>query len=305
MDIIIPAYNAERYIAQCVESVLSQETAYSFRVLAIDDGSTDSTGDILDGYDGITVIHQENRGFSGARNRGIELATAEYLMFLDADDVLCPGAIEKLMSTAKKNNAGIVEGTYTEVDLNGKPIKRHRHEAGKISPIGGCSGYAWGKIIKRELFSELVFPEGYWYEDSVMRQVLYPLAIKREYPVWGISENVILYRQNPSGITQKGRGSNKSLDSLYITMQLYNDRQMLDLPTTKEYYDYILSMAVQTYRRTRMLRPDIQQAIFIVYRAFILRYFDGWHTENKKLACLEKAIRERDYGNYLAYCQLH
>lgn len=63
LDIIVPAYNVEEYIIRCLDSVMKQHTQYRFRVLAVDDGSTDNTGSILDSYEGISVIHQKNRGF--------------------------------------------------------------------------------------------------------------------------------------------------------------------------------------------------------------------------------------------------
>lgn len=75
VSVIVPCYNVERFVAGCLGSITSQETSRSFEVIAIDDGSVDSTGKILDGiasHDGrVRVIHQENRGFSGARNRGL------------------------------------------------------------------------------------------------------------------------------------------------------------------------------------------------------------------------------------------
>jgi len=305
LDIIIPAYNVEPYIARCVESVLEQESSYSFRVLVIDDGSSDGTGSILDRYEGIHVIHQENRGFSGARNRGLALASAEYLMFLDADDCLCPGAVEKLMQLAKERDAGIVEGGYTEVTTEGKLIRRHSHKAGILNPINDCEGYIWGKVIKRELFQGLAFPHNYWYQDSIVRQLLLPLAKKQGQAVWGIEDSVVLYRQNPGGITKKSRGSSKSLDSFYITRQLFEDRKQLELPLTGEYYDYILSMAVQTYSRTRLQPEEVKQALFLAYANFVEKNFPGFHTRDKKLACLERALYNRDYGTYRTYCQLH
>lgn len=91
LDIIIPAYNAQNYIQKCLDSVLSQETEYKYRAIVIDDGSTDDTGKILDSYKDIYLIHQENKGFSGARNTGLARASAEYIMFLDSDDELCRG----------------------------------------------------------------------------------------------------------------------------------------------------------------------------------------------------------------------
>ena len=304
LDIIVPAYNTEQYISRCVSSVLEQETKYRFRLIVVDDGSTDDTGAILDSFPGLTVIHQENRGFSGARNRGLELADAEYLMFLDSDDVLCPGAIEALMSAARENGADIAEGGYVEVDMEGKLLRRHRRAAG-IGPATDCFGYPWGKVMKRALFEKLAFPKDYWYEDSVMRQVVYPLVLTGGGKSVGVDQDVVLYTQNRSGITKMSKGKSKSLDSLYITLRLFEDRKQLGLPLTKEYYDYLLGMAVQTYSRTHRQSQAVQQAVFTVYAGFLQRNFPDRHTGNRRLACLEKALRTGDYGSYLAYCKLH
>ena len=304
LDIIIPAYNVEKYISRCLDSVLSQETDYSFRVLAVDDGSTDSTGSILESYRDIKLIHRENGGLSAARNTALEYADAPYLFFLDSDDELCPGAVEKLMNTAKTTGAAIVEGGYTEIYPDGRTLRRHRHPEG-LMPAIRLEGYAWGKLIKRSLFDQAVFPAGYWYQDSLMRQVILPLSDKLGYTAAGIGDSVVRYRQNPEGITKKSRAKGKSLQSLYITMQLFEDRKKYGLEISGDYYDYILSMAVQTYSRTRQQSDEVQRAIFTVYADFLDKNFRGWKTENKKLAGLEKALREGDYGRYLAYCQLH
>ena len=304
LDIIIPAYNVEKYIRRCLDSVLSQETAYSFRVLVVDDGSTDSTGSILDSYEGICLIRQENKGFSGARNTGLEHASAEYIMFLDADDELCPGAVESLMRCARETGAAIVEGGYVETDTEGSVIRRHPHPQGEMS-ISQCQGYVWGKLILRSLFDNAAFTQGSWYQDSIIRQVICPLAYKQGNKVVGVDLPVVMYRQNPKGITKTSRSRNKSLDSLYITMQLFEDRKKYGLEITREYYDYILGMAVLTYSRTRQQSDEVKRAIFTVYADFLDKNFRGWKTENGKLACLEKAFRERDYGSYLAYCRLH
>lgn len=304
VDIIIPAYNVEEYISRCLDSVLSQVTGYSFRVLVVDDGSTDSTSSILEGYEGIELIKQDNGGLSAARNKALEYAKAEYVLFLDSDDELCPGAVEKLMSTAMTTGAAIVEGAYTEIYPDGRTLRRHRHFQGTM-PAARLDGYAWGKLIKRSLFDQAVFPAGYWYQDSLMRQVIFPLSDKLGYKAVGLENCIVRYRQNPEGITKKSRAKGKSLQSLYITMQLFEDRKKYGLEITADYYDYMLAMAVQTYSRTRRQAPEVKQAIFTVYAQFLEDNFKEWNTQDKHLACLEKALRERDYGSYIAYCEFH
>ena len=157
----------------------------------------------------------------------------------------------------------------------------------------------------RSLFDNAAFTQGSWYQDSIIRQVICPLADKLGYTAVGLDLPVVRYRQNPKGITKPSRSRNKSLDSLYITMQLFEDRKKYGLEITGDYYDYILSMAVQTYSRTRQQSDEVQRAIFTVYADFLDKNFREWKTENKKLACLEKALRDGDYGRYLAYCRLH
>ena len=89
ISIIIPVYNAEKYLGRCIESVLSQ-TYRDFELILVDDGSSDSSGQICDAYANkdarIHVIHKENGGVSSARNRGIKEALGEYIMFIDSDD---------------------------------------------------------------------------------------------------------------------------------------------------------------------------------------------------------------------------
>lgn len=115
ISIIIPVYNVERYLEQCIESVINQ-TYNNLEIILINDGSTDSSGLICDDYAlkdrRISVIHKENKGLSDTRNVGILNATGEYLMFLDSDDWLDLSTCELALNTAKENNAELVFWSY-------------------------------------------------------------------------------------------------------------------------------------------------------------------------------------------------
>jgi len=99
ISVIVPAYNVEEYIIDCVESICNQSYK-NLEIIIIDDGSTDATGEICDAFDDsrIKVIHQKNQGFSGARNTGILEARGEYLAFVDSDDYIKPDMLEKLVT---------------------------------------------------------------------------------------------------------------------------------------------------------------------------------------------------------------
>ena len=94
-SIIIPAYNAEAYLQRCLDSIFSQEFT-DYEVIVIDDGSTDGTATLLEGYPQVKVIPQENHGMATARNRGIDKAKGEYILFVDSDDELMPHALSNL-----------------------------------------------------------------------------------------------------------------------------------------------------------------------------------------------------------------
>ena len=111
LSIIVPAYNAEKTIRECIDSVIKQVTDIEYELIIINDGSKDKTGQLVLEYsdEHIVLIEQENRGFSGARNRGIDESTGRYIMFLDSDDMLADGCIDKMMKSIIKEEADIVQ----------------------------------------------------------------------------------------------------------------------------------------------------------------------------------------------------
>ncbi|MEM7770655.1 MAG: glycosyltransferase family A protein [Cyanobacteria bacterium P01_E01_bin.6] len=122
-SIIIPAYNGDRFLAHAIESVLSQ-TLQTFEIIVVNDGSTDETAHVLEPYgDRIRYIYQENQGVAAARNRGLELATGEYIVFLDQDDYWKPTKLEEQVAYFKQNShVGIVHSGWRRVRENGELI---------------------------------------------------------------------------------------------------------------------------------------------------------------------------------------
>ena len=129
ISVVVPIYNVEKYLPECIESVQNQ-SYMNLEIILVDDGSPDNSGKIADEYakkDGrIKVIHKKNGGLSDARNAGIEVATGDYIMFLDSDDLLTADACKVLEEKIEKENADYVIGNYINCHEDGtlweKPI---------------------------------------------------------------------------------------------------------------------------------------------------------------------------------------
>lgn len=122
ISVIIPVYNVEMYLEQCLDSVLSQ-TYHNLEVILVDDGSADTSGTICDQYKEkdarVKVIHKKNGGLSSARNAGLELAKGDWIGFVDSDDYLAPEMYEALLAIARTADADIALTYFQCVDRDG------------------------------------------------------------------------------------------------------------------------------------------------------------------------------------------
>lgn len=174
VSIIVPVYNAGQYIERCLKSVYTQ-TYSNFEVLLIDDGSMDQSGAICDRYAGkdhrFCVIHQKNQGVSAARNKGLELAKGEYIVFIDADDFVVPEMLEKAVGKILQTNADMVVFNAKFYGAKRKPVgwniekEGYSTDAIKLRLMTGDS-YLWRKLYKRSIWDQIRFPVGGRYEDA-------------------------------------------------------------------------------------------------------------------------------------------
>lgn len=174
VSVIVPVYNVEKYLDKCVSSILNQ-TYRGIEIILIDDGSTDGCGRMCDEYqdERIRVIHQINKGLSEARNCGIDIATGEYILFVDGDDWIEPSTVECLLQACVENEADVsCCGHYKEfVDrTTAHPLVTELkiYEGDEIvipAMKGSFAHYAWEKLWKRELFDTCRFPPGMQFED--------------------------------------------------------------------------------------------------------------------------------------------
>lgn len=179
ISVIMAAYNIEAYIERGVRSVCGQ-TYRNLEIIVVDDGSTDDTGRILDklaeGDARIRVIHEENGGPARARNTGIAAAKGSYIGFVDGDDWIDSDMYEKLFAALKDKQANLAVCRYRQ-------ISRTETQDGSVDRAVLFEGQealavyveereefviqnaAWNKLYRRELLTEISFPDGRWYED--------------------------------------------------------------------------------------------------------------------------------------------
>ena len=184
VSIIVPVYKTEKYLRQCVESVLAQTYIY-WELILVDDGSPDNSGRICDEYANqdtrIITIHTYNQGLSCARNNGLIHATGEFLTFLDSDDTLHPDFLKIMMEYSRYGDIICSDFTFEDFDHNLKIGSVSYNEySGKnftlkilYQSLNNCSNSAWGKLFRRSVFTQLFTP-GIYYEDLDLFYRLFP-----------------------------------------------------------------------------------------------------------------------------------
>ena len=175
VSIVIPVYNVEKYLRQCLKSVLAQ-TFFDWEAIVVDDGSTDASGRIADEFAAadarIKVVHQANGGLSVARNTGIGHASGDWIYFLDSDDAISARAVEECVAVAEREHCDVVVAmaTHGEDGLDrgtGKTTALTPEEAIAITlhQRRGMLNSAWGKLFRARLLDAERFTPGIWYED--------------------------------------------------------------------------------------------------------------------------------------------
>lgn len=178
ISIIIPVYKVEEYLDRCVESVLAQ-TYPNLEILLVDDGSPDRCGEMCDAWakkdPRIRVIHKENGGLSDARNAGLDVATGEYIGFVDSDDWIDPDMYEKMLAAIKQYDANLaiccfykhwqLAGTSTRQDIGCDQIYSKQKFLYELILDETVPNYAWNKLYHRSLFEGIRYPKGRVFED--------------------------------------------------------------------------------------------------------------------------------------------
>lgn len=211
VSVIVPIYNAQKYIGGCIKSILSQ-TLDDFELLLVDDGSTDKSGIICDGFaekDGrITVIHQENGGEMSARAAGIRISKAPWLCFIDADDTIAPDALETMSRHVCDEVDIVVFEQIRNCTLS---------MTGYASYLLEFHGWTmWGKLFRRSLFDEysITVPRYFKVGEDFLTQLRLLRNIKGKVIVQ--TESKYLYNTSNPGSVQLSHRKNYEYEKRVI-----------------------------------------------------------------------------------------
>ncbi len=226
ISVIVPIFNVEKYISECINSIITQ--SYDLlEIILIDDGSTDNSGKICDEYalldKRIIVVHQANMGSASAKNIGLCLASGFYLSFVDGDDILEDNAYKKLIDTMENKEADIVQGSFSKLYLNSKekiiqnPLEENNKQFLIRYTTDWSCGLLWDKLFKKELFKNIYFEEGNVIDDEFFTYQ----GVMNANKIVRISDLVYQYRQRKNGVmTSEEKKERIVLDKLhYLTIR--------------------------------------------------------------------------------------
>lgn len=212
LSIIVPIYKVEKYIHQCIDSIINQ-TYKNIEIILVDDGSPDSCGSICEEYAKkdvrVKVIHKRNGGLSDARNEGLKIAKGKYIGFVDSDDYIKEDMYEYLYNLIIENQAEISTcGFFLKYENEEKIVESKNNPKSKILcnnkegirrllVQNKVQNYAWNKLYKKSLFDDIEYPKGKKMEDL---GTTYKLFSKAKKVVLG-EEFKYIYRQRIDSIT--------------------------------------------------------------------------------------------------------
>lgn len=246
VSVILPAYNVSDYLDACLESITSQTYIYT-EIIIVDDGSTDDTprraDDWLSKDERVHVIHQKNGGLSAARNAGLYYAHGDFILFVDPDDCIDENLISKCMTLLCNGSVSLVHFGYRLIDENG--LLRGRNfpdkltNAEKLLPAilsDKIPSHSWQFLCKKELYSDIAFPEGRKAEDVATTYKLVAKAKKCAV----LPDCLYKYRVRGNSILGELTSDNSKAIKYYED-ELLAFHEMIDWAVAQEQEDYVVA----------------------------------------------------------------
>jgi len=291
LSVIIPVYNVEDYLAQCIDSVLNQIYLGGLEIILVDDGSTDNSPYICDLYAAkdrrIKVIHKKNEGTSVARNAGIDAATGDYIAFLDADDFWIETSIHDLMKIASETRADVLIGNaikYYDADdeygpypNNLKFIPDHKTTRDKLlyilNPGNRFQWHIWKCIFRADLikYNRIYFKEGLLFQDAEWL----PRVLSKAEKIEIVDKIFVCYRVRPnSNMTDAYKTIKRHRDLLKVIYHLsvYFNKTDMDQKLKHSFYTNFAGLYMYVFLRQALLKDKYSKSLLKRFSYYICFY---------------------------------
>lgn len=247
ISVIVPIYNVEKYLKKCVDSIINQ-TYKNLEIILVDDGSPDNCPKICDEYakqdNRIKVIHKENGGLSDARNAGIEIATGQYISFVDSDDYIAEDMLDDMITRIINDKSDLVSAGVVWVDELGNEIRTStvsenallntEQSMTEIINDGKLKQHVWNKLYRFDLIKDIPFNKGKYHED-----VFWSYQVIGKAEKISVEKNSYYYYVQRSESIMGEKYSAKRLDAL--------DAMELRCEYTKEKFPKLYNNALNVY----------------------------------------------------------
>lgn len=264
ISVIIPVFNVEKYISQCLDSVCNQ-TYSDLEIILVDDGSTDASGEICDKYachdNRIRVIHQENGGAAAAKNAGLQIASGEYLSFVDSDDFLEPNAYRYMLQVMQTQGADVVQCSFRNVFKD--HTKEHVLKNMTLSQIDFLALFTedwtcallWDKLYRRSLFEDVSFETGHKIDDEYFtyRGIINAEKIVRD------SQIVYNYRKRASSVMYSPASAQRIIADRIDYLRKRRKNVIACFPQLRAVYDnHFLNMMIILSRDENVIEEHLK-----------------------------------------------
>lgn len=278
LSIIVPVYNVEKYIANCLDSIKASVNTYDneVEIVIVNDGTTDSSIDIckkyISSFKHMTIINQKNKGLSGARNTGISKSNGKYLLFLDSDDMIEENAIKNILQAIYNNGTDIILGKaiklnnttkekitntlyYSKITKDTCPVKAFT----KLDKNNRFWFAAWLLIVKRELVcsKKLYFKEGIYHEDELW----VPYVMSNSKTISYLEEPFYIYRTGREGSIITKNNPKKEFDKIIIIDELEKIKKNKSTKVKKMLSNRQASLMYGLLLKYKTLEPNDSQQL--------------------------------------------
>lgn len=300
ISVIVPIYNVENYLENCLNSIDNQDFE-SYEVILVDDGSTDNSKEIAEEFvqkdkDKYKLISQKNMGQSAARNNGLKISSGKYIAYIDSDDTVESNYLSSMYECAQKTDADMVFAAFRSVDENGKCIKvvyENNYIPGEVYDIKDTKelllmeNVVWNKLFRKDIIEEnnLIFPDRVWAEDLRFTKKYLSNTSRCVYvdiPIYNY------YQRSSSTLhSMKAERTSEILTALEDVSDFFTQKGIFE-----EYKSEIEMIAIQEiyiYTLVKLIRAGEMKQLKVILDGFMKRYPN--HNKNKYISQLERNRR--------------